>query len=124
MWCEKVRWHSRVWANNTRVFGSLEVSEGPWSYRKEENMETDPQKDKDETCKMGAAKIPQRFRKDSAKIDSLVNIGVPRRILKEWPESFRNWIKQQKPLLPLLLDCLGVHPFIIPPFTAQSTIRD
>ena len=32
----------------------------------------------------------QRFRKDSAKIDSLVNIGVPRRILKEWPESFRN----------------------------------
>jgi hypothetical protein len=46
------------------VFGSLEVSEGPWSYRKEENMETDPQKDKDETCKMGAAKIPQRFRKD------------------------------------------------------------
>jgi hypothetical protein len=27
-------------------------------------METDPQKDKDETCKMGAAKIPQRFRKD------------------------------------------------------------
>ena len=64
MWCEKVRWHSRVWAN-TGVFRSFEMSEGPWETdRYKENMGNIGKLIPKQLNMKPAKGEPQRFCKD------------------------------------------------------------